>query len=327
MKKFINILIPFFLLVGVGSVIIFLYFPELAEALHYDNAQHFFLWHLIVVGLGIGLLFLLYGLKEVKWFNIIGAVVLGISLLLLAVLLFFPELRANASMLKVGYFSVNPMLLFIVGVLWYIDYLYNYEVGRYRWLLWSFVPVIALFWFYAITLYALTAILLGLSVLAVLFFVHKYYKAFFVLLAAFAGFLIFLAFKYPHRITRIQSWIEVLTEERVYVTPSGLDYTVSKLHDGLFIFNEWGAVAFTVVVSLFTWLIIALWKSKDIFTKSIAVLFGFDMLFHLIVFMNWSPIKPPTLFIVEQGASVTLVSFLMMGMVMIRLNKGMRQKL
>ena len=56
MNTNIKILIPFFLLVGLGSYIVFLLPPELAKALHYENLQHFFVQHLITIGFGTGML-------------------------------------------------------------------------------------------------------------------------------------------------------------------------------------------------------------------------------------------------------------------------------
>lgn len=327
MGKIPMILTPFFLLVVLGSTIVFLFFPELAEALHYENPQHFFVQHLLAVCLGAGLLFVLHKIKESKWFDIIGATALGVSLFMLTVLLLFPEFSVNGSVLHIGYFAAKPTLLFMVGVLWLVDYMYRYGVGKHRWLLLSFTVVVSLFWVFILAIDESTAMLLGLVILGILFYLHRSFKIFYLMLVSFIGIVIILLLTSPHRISRIQSWIEVITGERDYVPSSGLDYTISKLHDGLFIYNEWSAGVFTLVAGLFTWLMLALWKSNNIFAKSIAILFGVDIILHFIVFMNWSPIKPPSLFIVEYGMSITFVSFLMMGMVLMRLNKSMRQKL
>jgi hypothetical protein len=134
-------------------------------------------------------------------------------------------------------------------------------------------------------------------------------------MGVFFALIVLLVVKYPHRVTRIQSWIEVLTSKRNNVpSTTGLDFTLSKLHDGMFIYNEWSTVAFALVATLFAWLVVVLWKSGGSFAKSISILWGITMLLHFIVVMNWSTIIPPSLFIVEQGTTVTLVSFLMLGM-------------
>ena len=325
MHRYINILIPFSLLVSVGSIIIFLFFPELAVALKYENIQHFFIQHLLVVGVGVVVLFVLYGLKGLKWFDIIGATILIISLFLLTVRLFVPGFGGHGSILNIGYFTIDSLPFFIVGVLWLVNFMHSSDLGRYRWSMRGFSVVVFLFWVLTIALYAPTAMLLGLVVLSILFYVYRSNKVSYLMLVGFVVIVTLFLLKSPYRLARMKSWIDALTSRRESVTLEGLDYTVSKLHDGLFIFNEWGNGVFVLVTALFTWFIMALWQSNDMFAKSVSILFGLDIFFHFIVFMNWSRIKPPSLFIVEQGTSITIASFLMMGMVLMRVDKNRRE--
>ena len=322
-----KLLIPFFLLVILGSVIVFLLSLELAQRLHYDNPLHYFIQHMIMVAVGIGVLFSMSKLENPKWFDWIGAVMLVTSLLMFALMLLGPEsfspfVNGRSIALKIGKVSIDPMLLFIIGALWLIDFVDRYYTRYLKNILWGIGFVWALILLLTTMLDMPMMILFSLTLLGIILYKVGYSKVFFFFLGAFMVTIIMFMIISPHRIQRIQHWFKVLTGESFYAPLSSLELTRSKLHEGVFafVYTQWDAVVLSLLVGGFVWLIVLLWKYNSLFTKSISILLIVDVVFHLVNFIGFSPIKPPVLFVVEYGYTVTLISFVMFGMVLMREN-------
>ena len=317
MNANIKILIPFFLLVVLGGYIVFLLSPELAKASHYENLHHFFVQHLIAIGFGTGMLMVMKRL-DIAWFDRLGALVLIIAIILFAFMMFSPEVRASRVVLRIGTFSMQPTLYFAVGVIWLIDFSGRVDSGSMKWMV-RFIGLLTIAtWILMLFVDPAMMILLGMVLLGMIVYMNGFSKTFFQFLGGILGIFSVLILNSPYRIERLKNWWEMIVGEKSYAVPSGIDLLVSKMHEGIFTYNEWGGIVLLVTTGLFVWLITILWRYESLFAKGIVMVLGVDILFQVINFFGLSLLKPPVLFIVEYGTSITLVSFLIILMVMIR---------
>jgi len=316
-KKYNNIYTPFFLLVVLESYIIYLLSPELAEKLNYDNSIHFLIQHLVMIGLGMGMLFVMSRLDSV-WFDRIGAGVLIVSIVAFSWMLFYPAFYEGRVFLKIGSLSMQPTLYFALGVVWLFDYSARVQSRWMKWILWLVTLGV---WLLMVKVDPAMILLIGLSVLCIMEYRYGISKIFFLFLGGLMGVFGLVILNAPHRMQRIQSWWDMLLEGRSFAHPTGVDLHMGKMHEGLFIYNAWGSIALVFVTIFFAWLTTNLWRIENFFAKGVAIVLVVDIFFHIINFFSLTFVKPRVLFIVEYGASITLISFLMMGMVMLGSNQ------
>jgi len=266
------------------------------------------------IGVGVAVL---YGMHKLEgdWFDRIGLGIFLVSLITFTLMLFSPSIIESRVYLKVVSFSVRPSLYFVIGIVWLMDYSIRTN-ERYMKVLLVLGWVLALIvWLFMVKVDPPVMVLVGFTVLGMLAYHYGSVKVFFVFMGGMIGTFGLVLFYAPHRIRRIQSWWELIISGESFAMPTGLDLIVSKMHEGIFVYNDWGGIALMIVSALFVWLIIVLWRVESFFAKGISMVFLVDILFHIINFFRLTPLKPPALFIIEYGLSITLVTFLMMGMV------------
>lgn len=298
-----NIYIPFYLLIAIGSVIVLELSPVLAKAFGYPS-YHFVFNHLIYIGIGMVLLYVLKRLGDV-WFDRIGAAILIVSIVSYMLVVLVVGSKTSYEVLHITGFTIRYTILFIVGVIWLMDFISRQDGAKYHWPLSAAALSIFVFWILLFEMSTPLMILLGVTVIMTIWYKAGFSKLFFYALGGMTGALTILLMYFPHLIKQI-------------VPPTELNLLGDRMHEGLFLYNDWSTVALVVISILFLWLVYALWQYQILFAKSVAILLGLDMLMHWLVFANLSPMIPPSLFIVEYGKSITLISFVMIGMVSMR---------
>lgn len=222
---------------------------------------------------------------------------------------------------------MQPAIYFALGVVWIFDYSVREQRKLMQWILWFVALVMLGTWLVLLAkMDTVMMLLVGFSVLGMLLLRYGISKIFFTIVGIMLGIYGFLLLGSPHRISRIQSWWEVLISGESLPHPTGMNLLIDRMHEGLFIYNEWGGIVLAMVTLLFVLLVINIWKVESLFAKGVAIVLGLSIFFHIINYFGLIPIKPPVLFIVEYGKSITFVSFLMLGMVLmsVKSNKGER---
>ena len=315
MKGINTIWIPFVLLIIVGIVLVAVLAHPLEVAFGYPNL-HYVFNHLVNIGIGVAILFVMSKLDTV-WFDRIGAGVLVLTIIAAVSTLFYPEFHQGRVFVKIGNFSMQTAIYFTLGVVWIFDYSMRVQTKSMQWIVWFVSLVILGIWLILLVKMDMVMMLLiGLSVLGMLCLRYGMSKIFFIVMGSILGLYGFLLLGAPHRISRIQSWWEMLISGESLVPPTGMNLLIDRMHEGLFIYNEWGGMVLMLVTLLFTWLIINIWKVEGMFAKGVAIVLGLSIFFHIINFFGLSPMKPPALFIVGSGKSSIFVSFLMIAMVL-----------
>lgn len=327
MKDINTIWTPFVLLIIVGIVLVAVLAHPLEVAFGYPNL-HYVFNHLVNIGIGVAILFMMSKLDTV-WFDRIGAGVLILTIIAAVSTLFYPEFHQGRVFVKIGNFSMQPAIYFALGVVWIFDYSMRVQTKSMQWIVWFVGLVILGTWLILLVKMDMVMMLLiGLSVLGMLWLRYGMSKIFFIVTGGILGLYGFFLFGSPHRMQRMQSWWEMVISEKSLAHPAGVDFLIDRMHEGLFIYNEWGGFALAMVTLLFAWLIINIWKVESLFAKGVAMVFGLSIFFHVINFFGLMPMKPPALFIVESGKSSIFVSFLMIAMVLMsaKQNKGVNYK-
>jgi len=310
----INIIwLPFLLLLLVGGFIVFKTSTPLEAILVYGKF-YFLSRYLIYTAIGVAILLVMSKL-DVIWFDRIGAGVLALSIMAVILMWFVPWTNENRVFFKIGGFSIRPSLYFTLGAIWLFDYSAREQNKMVKWMLWSIITITLCVWLLMVKFDFSIVILIALSVIGMIMYMYGFSRIFFLFFSGITTALALVALGSPHRMNRIQSWWEMLINAEPLTHPTGIDLMIDRMHEGLFAYNEWGGMALVVVTLLFVWLIVNIWKIESLFAKGVAMVLTVDILFHIINFFGLSLFKPPVLFMVEYGESITFVSFLMMGMV------------
>ena len=316
-KESYRLYAPFALLVATGCVMAWLLSSENVAVVGYENGMHFFLSHLIYVGLGVGIVALMNRLDG-EWFDKIGAILLALGLLLLALKLFMPQSGDVRESVAVAGVSVRFSLLLIPGMLWLTDYLCRrsaqvpqkvfYLFGVGFWGVWGLA-----FLFDPTMMFLAALVLLGM-----LAYRQGISKVFLVSTLMIAGLLAAMMLSSPHTMHRLQSWWENLGTGSTHPQLSGAALVQEKVGEGVFIYNDWGGVALFVVGVAVVWLVAALFKEKHLFAVGAAMLFAFDLLLNMVSFLGLTPFRPPVMFGAAHGELASVVAFVLLGMVVLR---------
>lgn len=313
MSNFKTIGIPFALLIMISVILVAVLSRPLEEALVYPTL-HFLFSHLTHLLIGVIILFTMRKLESM-WFDRIGAAVLVLSTAAFLLMLFVPSIGDSRVFLKIGSFAMQPSIYFALGVVWLSDYRTRAQSRSMKWILCLVAVVVFSVWLVMARVDLPMMILIGLGVMGMMGYWYGFSKISFLFLGGLISIWGFLILNSPHRLQRLQNWLEMLINGKPFTRSSGVDLLISKMHEGLFAYNEWGGILFVVVALLFIWLILNIWRVDSLFAKGIAIMLAVDILLYVVNFLGLTPVKPPVLFIVEYGKSITFESFLMIGMV------------
>lgn len=307
---------PFALLVWTGCVMAWLLMSENVEAVGYESGIHFFLSHIIYVGLGMALLALI-GRLDSTWFDKIGVTLLAVGLVMPALKLFLPQSGDVRDSVVVAGVSVRFSLLVLPGMVWLADYLSRKKAQIPQGILYliglGFLVVWGLVFLFDPTMMFLAAMVL----LGVIVYCQGFSKIFFVSAFSMGGMLAAMIAASPHAIQRIGAWWENIGIGTAYPQLSGVSLIQEKIGEGIFIYNDWGGVGLVCVGITVLWLVFALLKEKQLFATGVALMFAFDLLLHIVSFLGLTPFRPPVVFGAGHGVLVTVVSFVMLGMVVL----------
>ena len=248
---------------------------------------------------------------EPGWFDRIGAAIVTIFIIVSMAYFLVPIEGLGIYKREVAIFS-------LLGFVWLLDYAdrtFGKEKRGTATVLWGVGLVL---WFALIWFDLPTALLVAISTLLIVLRRYGAGKWLAVMLAGFLGVMAYLFLGSPYRISRIKAWWDALVSHTSVPQPIGMELAQGKLHEGIFLFNDYGAAALTVMTLLFTWLIRVLWKKREHFAQSIAIVFAVDIVLHLLAFWGLFPTKPPVLLVAEYSVSGVMVSFAMVGMVLLK---------
>jgi len=304
-----SIYLPFWLIAVCGALMVWVFSGTLA---HMQGGTPMGLVGYYVLYVVIGSV-LLAGMMRLGqgWSDRIGAAIVTIFFIVSIAYFFVPIEGLYAFKREIAIFSLP-------GFVWlhdYTDRTFGKEKRGTATVLWGVGLVL---WFALIWFDLPTALLVAISTL--LFVLRRYGtgKWFAVMLAGFLGGMVYLFWGSPYRISRMKAWWDALVSHTSVPQPTGMELVQGKLHEGIFLFNDYGAAALTVMTLLFMWLIRTLWKEREHFAQSIAIVFAVDIVLHLLAFWGLFPTKPPVLLVAEYSASGVIVSVAMVGMVLLK---------
>lgn len=301
--------------------LIFLLFAISAYLAHISASS---LNHHLTMVAGFIFMCLIGKLDANTWFHRIGATIFVVSVLLLVLILLTPDAnRSTSCSLMLGGMKIEPMAFFAVGTAWLIGWLYSIQndVKRVNIALFALMIGTAIFCIKVNDMRALP--MLEAFFLAWLFYINGISKVSIASLLISLGSGIFFILSSSHRMTRITIWWE---------SPSDLMTTLSadlNLHENILLalIDNLGYFTFSVVVLLFFVLSYILFTCKyknryyQLFAIGIVFLILIDLGLNIVYVFGLSPLYPPSLYLFEYGNSVALTSFIMMGMLMMGIEK------
>jgi len=233
----------------ISSYLAFIISPELSIYFGYDDLNTIFKKQLISVFIGIVIIFFLHSLNFDTWFNRIGASIFVVSIVLLILMLVVPAsitpfIDGKKIYLHIIGFTINPMMFFTIGALWLISWIHSIkkEVKFTNITIFILIFTIALF---CIAFNNMPILLLfEILLFVMLVYINAINKLTVItLIGSLVASILFILIA-PHRIHRIESWLE---------SSSGFMTTLTienALHENILltIINNLGILPFIFVI-------------------------------------------------------------------------------
>lgn len=255
-------------------------------------------------------------LKSSKWFNRIGAFVFASSVILLFLMLiapysFVPLIDAKKLVISFGFITLQPIYFFMLGAIWFIGYMYERQSLKN-----TNLSILALMVFTALISFFThdyaAFLLIELLFLALIFYINGISKLIFGTLLATTIAVILFILTSPHRLSRLQSWLDA----------SHLEISKNPLDESslLFLYNSIGLPTLLTIIILFLVLMyfiikkVFLNESTKLFSVGVVLLIGIDLFLNILATLGYLPIHAPSLFFYSYGFSISVVSFLMIAL-------------
>jgi cell division protein FtsW (lipid II flippase) len=247
--------------------------------------------------------------KSSIWFNRVGALLFILSSVLLISMCFLPAylvpiIDGKKLYILFGRIHIYPMLFFMLGSIWFMSYIYSTKtLKEFRLYTVGLILVSGLFTllFHDYKMF----LFLELVLIFLLFYTTGFNKY---IIGSIAGISLLLGLfivEAPHRILRLKNWLS-----------SFGSYDVSKT---LLEFNTLSL--FIVLVFLFLIFSIIKKESKtkesQFFALSVVVVFTISLALNILTLFGFLPVAPPSLYFFDYGLSITLVSYMMIGMLVL----------
>jgi len=290
--------------------------PQWSSLFGFSDAMHLLKNQFIYLLLGFGILVLVLKLKSPSWFDKIGLSIFMLSIIMLVSMFFLPtslapQIDSKIIYLVLGGVHIYPMLFFTFGMLWFINYIHNSQNAKNFSLI--VIGLMLLSGFFTLSFHDYGMFLLLEIVLIFLLFYINGFSKYFVgssigVIVAIATFIVTA----PHRLSRLQSW---LASSDVVVIQNPLDLGSLSLLTKYF-----GTIPLVLLVVLFSFFIYQIMKQVSfneryrLFNAGIVASFTISLVLNLLNIFGLLLVSPPPLYFFDYGLSITVVSYLMIGM-------------
>jgi len=283
--------------------------PKWSKLFHFSDTMYLFKHQVIYTLIGFITFLIFIEVKSSIWFNRVGALLFILSSVLLISMCFLPAylvpiIDGKKLYILFGRIHIYPMLFFMLGSIWFMSYIYSTKtLKEFRLYTVGLILVSGLFTllFHDYKMF----LFLELVLIFLLFYTTGFNKY---IIGSIAGISLLLGLfivEAPHRILRLKNWLS-----------SFGSYDVSKT---LLEFNTLSL--FIVLVFLFLIFSIIKKESKtkesQFFALSVVVVFTISLALNILTLFGFLPVAPPSLYFFDYGLSITLVSYMMIGMLVL----------
>ena len=290
--------------------------PQWSSLFGFSDAMHLLKNQFIYLLVGFGIFVLFMKLKSSIEFDKMGIFIFSISMVMLLSMFLLPNsivpvVDEKKLYIIFGSLHIYPMLFFLMGTLWFINYIHNSQNTKNFSLI--IVGLMFLSGFFTLSFHDYGMfLLLEMVLIFLLFYVNGFSKYF---VGSIIGVIVAIAtftVTAPHRLLRLQSWFN----------SSGIVATQNPLDLGSLVLltKYFGTISLVLLVVLFLFFIyqivkkVSLSEKDRLFVVGITVSFIISLLLNLLNVFGLLPVTPPPLYFFDYGLSITAVSFLMIGM-------------
>jgi len=290
--------------------------PQWSSLFGFSDAMHLLKNQFIYLLVGFGIFVLFMKLKSSIEFDKMGIFIFSISMVMLLSMFLLPNsivpvVDEKKLYIIFGSLHIYPMLFFLMGTLWFINYIHNSQNTKNFSLI--IVGLIFLSGFFTLSFHDYGMfLLLEMVLIFLLFYVNGFSKYF---VGSIAGVIVTItAFivAAPHRLSRLQRWLD---SSDVAAIQNPLD-----LESLVLLTKYFGTISLVLLVVFFLFFIYQIVKKvsfseKDkLFVIGIAVSFTISLLLNLLNIFGLLPVTPPPLYFFDYGLSITVVSYFMIAM-------------
>ena len=290
--------------------------PQWSSLFGFSDAMHLLKNQFIYLLVGFGIFVLFMKLKSSIEFDKMGIFIFSISMVMLLSMFLLPNsivpvVDEKKLYIIFGSLHIYPMLFFLMGTLWFINYIHNSQNTKNFSLI--IVGLIFLSGFFTLSFHDYGMfLLLEMVLIFLLFYVNGFSKYF---VGSIAGVIVTItAFivAAPHRLSRLQRWLD---SSDVAAIQNPLD-----LESLVLLTKYFGTISLVLLVVFFLFFIYQVVKKvsfseKDkLFVIGIAVSFTISLLLNLLNIFGLLPVTPPPLYFFDYGLSITVVSYFMIAM-------------
>ena len=290
--------------------------PQWSSLFGFSDAMHLLKNQLIYLLVGFGIFVLFMKLKSSIDFDKMGIFIFSISMVMLLSMFLLPNfivpvVDEKKLYIVFGSLHIYPMLFFVFGTLWFINYIHNSQNTKNFNLI--IVGLIFLSGFFTLSFHDYGMfLLLEMVLIFLLFYVNGFSKYF---VGSIAGVIVTItAFivAAPHRFSRLQRWLD---SSDVAAIQNPLD-----LESLVLLTKYFGTISLVLLVVFFLFFIYQVVKKvsfseKDkLFVIGIAVSFTISLLLNILNIFGLLPVTPPPLYFFDYGLSITVVSYFMIAM-------------
>jgi len=265
---------------------------------------------------GLSIVVFLIRLKSSILFDRIGLLVFSLSTIMLISMVFLPNsmvplIDAKKLYIVLGGIYIYPMLFFILGIVWFINYLHDFL--SIKKLNFSVMGIMLISGAISLSFHDYGGfLLLEVLLMFLLFYISGINKYFFGSILGIVLTIIVFILTSPHRLSWFQSWL--YSSDKV-VIKNPLD-----LGSLLLIINELGMVFVIFIVAFFLFLIYFIIreniviKKYKLFIVGISITILISLVLNIVNIFGYLPFVSFPLYFFDYGFSITVVSYLMIGM-------------
>jgi len=296
--------------------LVYIVSPEWSTLFGFSDTMHLFKNQFVYLFVGLGILVLIMKLKSSSWANKIGMSILTLSIVMLVSMFFLPtslvpQIDSKIRYLVLGEVHIYPMLFFTFGMLWFINYIQNSQTAKNFSLIIIGLMFLSGFFTFAFHDYGMF-LLLEMVLIFLLFYINGFSKYFIGSIIGVIVTIVAFVVAAPHRLSRLQSW---LASSDVVATQNPLDLGSLSL-----LSKQFSIVSLLFIMALFLFLIYQIIKKMyfnekyKLFVVGIVIVVTISLGLNLLHVFGFLPVAPPPLYFFDYGLSITIVSYVMIGM-------------
>ena len=313
MKKIISISA---LLSFVYLYLIYTIAPEWSKLFGFSDGMYLLKKEFVYLLIGFGIFAICSRMKSAVWFDIVGRITFGASVVMLLSMFFLPTSLVpliSAKRLYISIFGVYlyPMLFYIFGIVWLTNYLNTHLSTKNLNL--SILGLMIFSAFIGLSFHDYGAFILLETLLAFLLFyingINKYFIGSVVGVLLTITLFILIS---PHRLSRLENWMHSLD---VATTNNPLEIcSLSSLNNHFGIFSLMSVTALFLILIYFMIRKVSTDEKHKLFIVGIIATLTISLGLNILGFFGLLPVSPPPLYFFEYGLSIAIVSYFMIAM-------------